>query len=774
MPRRREPLVAVVAWAVLVAAARAEDLATFLERHDLRSTRIEWLLRQLQQGGAVARDAARALALESEWLDAAGSPGAEDRGQVLSDMVAAMPPTDRAAARPRMDLARREVSRVAREIDAMRGRPADRDRVQAALQGLMLVQEILAPLLGDPPARGLDPVGEWRSSARLLDGWRRVLQLWLARRLERTAPSREAIELQRAKLVFARLVDADEQSPAPSNASEDLLATESGADAALGLMVTLALEGRTEASAAWAREVQERAAGLDAARRLALWQLALAVDTADVPAMRRAMEAMPARSLPAELALAAASVASESRSADAEAVVAASIDAMPASSRVEWLQRLGEGSGRLRDLAQALRQAAERLPAWQAGGSEGAAASAQALRQALQATASPPVSLHGDALRLLGWALWRSGQGEEASRAFEQAAFTGAWLRSECLWLAAVASPAEQGEALDRRVRLLQAQRETDPQGPWAGRVAIWLSRLDGFPNAATAVAALLEVPLSDPFAVDARCEAARRILRQAGEDPDSQGEAARRALRAIEPVRAAPQAAPWVLIASLVPGVQDASAAAEAVGKLSKQDRADPAVASAVARWCAMQGDLPGVRAAVAAVEPDRRADTALRAAASLADLPGVAARTAEMELALQAMRGSDGSLKSAATDRLAQAVLANAEADAALDPSLAREVAAALRPVPGQPLALAEALRASGEVDRAISMLQQRSGASPQGSPAWLQTRWLLLRALESSDPQRARAMLAQHLALLPDGGVEPWGGRFRAAAARLGVKP
>jgi hypothetical protein len=32
----------------------------------------------------------------------------------------------------------------------------------------------------------------------------------------------------------------------------------------------------------------------------------------------------------------------------------------------------------------------------------------------------------------------------------------------------------------------------------------------------------------------------------------------------------------------------------------------------------------------------------------------------------------------------------------------------------------------------------------------------------------------MLAQHLALLPNGGLEPWGSRFRAAAARLGVTP
>ena len=777
MPRRREGWILLMALLQPALTARAEELGSFMARHDLRATRVQWLLSELPQGGAAARDAARSLAAEDVWMNAETGLTPEARREALATMVASMPSTDRAAGRPRVDLAGHELNRVSRDIDAMRGRTATPAQLRSQLESLQLVQDMLWPLIADPPTRGPDPVAEWRPRARLLDGWRRLMRVWLMRRLEPAQTRREAVELERARLVLIRLVDADDQSPTPANASQDLLATDLGADAALGLVVALAMQGEAQASAEWVRAVQASAPDRDAARRLPAWLLALAVDAADVAAMRRAIEAMPPRTLSAELAVAAATVASEHPSADGEAVMAAATDAMPRAARMDWLRRLGEGDGRLRALAAALNQASDRLPGWQQGRGDGAAESVVSLREALATTPEPPASLHGEALRLLGWALWRSGEAAAGSRSFEQAAFAGPAFRSECLWLAALSSPDEQGEVNDRRVRLLQAQRDGDPRGPWVGRVTLWLSRLDGFANPAAAIAALLEVPLEDPFVADVRCEAARRILLQAGTDADGQTEAARRALRALEPVRGAPQAARWRLIASLVPGVQDGSAAAEAMAALSDDDRADPAVAAAVARWSAMQGDLEGVRAAVAAVAERQRAMAALQAAVSLADRSEPGARRAQMELAIEALRSDEATLRSAAVERLAQAVVANAELDAPLEAGLARQIVAAIRgnrgPAEASP-ALAEALRASGQVEEAIAMLQRRSGGASQGSPAWLQSRWLLLRALESADGERARAMLAQHLVLLPDGGSEPWGTRFRAAAERLGVRP
>ena len=197
----------------------------------------------------------------------------------------------------------------------------------------------------------------------------------------------------------------------------------------------------------------------------------------------------------------------------------------------------------------------------------------------------------------------------------------------------------------------------------------------------------------------------------------------------------------------------------------------------AALARWAALRGDVEGVRGAAAAVAEPARCVTALRAAAALAEVDGAPARAAQLELSIEASRAADLAVRSAAADLLARATLEMAEQEHAWPDGRAGEVVAVLRQAPAsslQALALAEALRAAGEIDEAITLLQQRSGAAPQGSAAWLQARWLLLRALESADRERARAMLAQHLALLPDGGVEPWGERFRQAARRLEVRP
>ena len=775
MPRRRERTWALLGALAVVVSAAAEDLDAFLDRHDLRDTRVQWCLQRLRLGGTAARDAAKALAADGSWLDADDALDAEARRQTLTDVVAALPAADRAAARPRLELSRREIGRVAAQVDGMRGRPAAPERIRDATESLGQVQDILKPLLGDEPRRGSDPLSEWRPSARLLDGWCRLLQAWLARRVEGADARRIAIELERAKVLFARLVDADERTPLPGNASVDLLRSENGAEAALGLVVGTAMAGDRAASDAWQQALRDRAPGSPAERRLQAWLLALAVDAGDVPAMRRAIEAMPPRSLEGELALAAATVAGERSDPDAEAVLAAAIEAMPSSARETWLRRLAEGSGRLQALAEALRQANERLPVWRQGGSEGAVASAESLRLALERAKDAPASMRGEALRLLGWALWRSGHEEKASVAFELAAASGPALRPECLWLAAVSSQASQGEPLARRVRLLQAQRDADPAGPYAGRVTTWLSRLDGFPNAATAVASLLEVPLADAFAIDARCEAARRILLQAGTDADAQSEAGRRALRVLAPVRHAAASARWALVAASAPGVQDGETAAAAAAQLTPEDRRDPAVAAALVRWLATRGDPSGVRAAVAAVRDDARCETALRAATALAEAS--AEGSVQVELSMQAARSADPRLRAAAAEQLARSVVAMADADQALDPALAGDAVAVLRDSPASPwapLAIAEALRQSGHAEEAIAALQQRSAAAPQGSAAWLQARWLLLRALESVDRERAKAMLSQHLTLLPGGGVEPWGARFRAAAERLGVKP
>jgi len=79
----------------------------------------------------------------------------------------------------------------------------------------------------------------------------------------------------------------------------------------------------------------------------------------------------------------------------------------------------------------------------------------------------------------------------------------------------------------------------------------------------------------------------------------------------------------------------------------------------------------------------------------------------------------------------------------------------------------AAAEALRASGRSDEAIERLQRIGASLAQGSEPWAEARWRLHRALLGVDPARARRMLEQHLALMPDGGPAPRGPRLVQAA-------
>jgi hypothetical protein len=145
-----------------------------------------------------------------------------------------------------------------------------------------------------------------------------------------------------------------------------------------------------------------------------------------------------------------------------------------------------------------------------------------------------------------------------ASVAFEQAAAVRPSLRPECLWLAAVHEPAKDAAAQRRRIDLLLRQRESDPLGPYAGRVATWLSQLDGFPSDAVATAVLLEVPDRDALFAAARAEAARRILRAGAEDAAAQTRSAERALRVTDACAASPLVARWRLLAATTPGAQD------------------------------------------------------------------------------------------------------------------------------------------------------------------------------------------------------------------------
>jgi hypothetical protein len=141
-------------------------------------------------------------------------------------------------------------------------------------------------------------------------------------------------------------------------------------------------------------------------------------------------------------------------------------------------------------------------------------------------------------------------------------------------------------------------------------------------------------------------------------------------------------------------------------------------------------------------------------RAAIDLAGIEGVASITlaAAREELDQAPASPDASLV-ARLRPLAEAMLAKRPKDA-----VALETVADLARAAGDRAAAAEALR---------SLV----AGLPSGSERWYRAKTLLIESLAVIDPARARAVLAQHVALQPSYGPEPWGERLRAVERALG---
>ena len=762
---------------LLAASAAGESLRGFAERHGLSSTLRQWWIERLRTGAASVRmEAAKALGAEGVLYQLDPSISAKERAELLRLVVAALPPQDPSAMRPRLEVARQDLGLAAQRIDALRADVDDATALREALEALGRVEDALRPIQSRMAESGSnrDRGSPLREPAQLLDAWQRTLQAWIDRRVPSRARDRRKadLEIQRAVVQFGRLIDIESESSAPADASQDLLKTELGADAGLGIAVALQLAGRVAESDAWLQAIETGASETDAARRVPLWRLGFAIDAQDAAAMRASIEGMPARGLPASLAIAAARAGSRLQGADGAAVVAAAVAAMDPAARAEWLAGLESRKGPLQGLAQGIREADRRLERWQRGEREGAVETSELLSRGLaEAGDVAPAAMRGEALRALGWAQRASAAMNEASASFEAAANASPALASECLWLAALSAPSQEEAAKVRTLELLARQRALDPKGPYAGRVAAWTSRLGGLGSDALAIAVLLDVPMSDPFLADARCEAARRILASAPVDAAGSQAVAERALRALEPVVHAPQAARWRLIAAV--RALDVDAARQATAALREEDRSDPVVRSMLVQVHAFQGDTATVRELLARIPQPESARAALAASFALASVAGPDAAIAALDLAILVIESApaDEALRSVARDRAARAMLRAADEGVALPSELAARTAQALVDARtssrAADFAVAEALRASGRTDEAIERLQRIGASLAQGSEPWAEARWRLHRSLLAVDPARARRMLEQHLALMPDGGPAPWGPRLVQAA-------
>ncbi|HYE01887.1 MAG TPA: hypothetical protein VD963_01495, partial [Phycisphaerales bacterium] len=82
-----------------------------------------------------------------------------------------------------------------------------------------------------------------------------------------------------------------------------------------------------------------------------------------------------------------------------------------------------------------------------------------------------------------------------------------------------------------------------------------------------------------------------------------------------------------------------------------------------------------------------------------------------------------------------------------------------------------LARTSEDSGDTATALRSWSTLAAGLDVGSPAWFEARYHQLRLLAAADAVRARQLLAQHRALYPTLGPDPWGTRMRELESKLG---
>lgn len=85
-----------------------------------------------------------------------------------------------------------------------------------------------------------------------------------------------------------------------------------------------------------------------------------------------------------------------------------------------------------------------------------------------------------------------------------------------------------------------------------------------------------------------------------------------------------------------------------------------------------------------------------------------------------------------------------------------------------------LAQSAEAAGDLQGALAAWKELVSAIPTDKPAWYEARYESIRILAKSDKASAAIVLAQHKALYPSMGPEPWGTKLRALESQVGPPP
>ncbi|MEK6701050.1 MAG: hypothetical protein AABZ53_02225 [Planctomycetota bacterium] len=79
-----------------------------------------------------------------------------------------------------------------------------------------------------------------------------------------------------------------------------------------------------------------------------------------------------------------------------------------------------------------------------------------------------------------------------------------------------------------------------------------------------------------------------------------------------------------------------------------------------------------------------------------------------------------------------------------------------------------------AAGDLSAALAAWKELVSAIPTDNPAWYEARYESIRILAKTDLSAAAIALAQHKALYPSMGPEPWGSKLKALEAQIGPPP
>ncbi len=672
-----------------------------------------------------------------------------------------------------------------------------------------------------------------RSESRFLAAWCRYWTAWLSRG---EAGDLEAERIRRraeADAVAAAWADVLEVAPgnlAPGAVSRDRLSEDGYASSILGLAMTKALGEGTAAAQPWFDLLGEGAIPASIAAQLPDWRFQARVDAGDW----EGAAAMLGAGGPLDSDLVFGAVARlEAERPGSPAAQSLARSALMRSLTDGTFGAVARFAKRFPAFVEGDAFAA-RLARGIAAYEDGRAAvvpdttrssMAAAARDLASATATPPDDPRAAAAldETLGWARLGSGDRCGASEAFERAsslrtgdaAEDAMWLAIRCARQGDCRGPEASGPTA---LALARAYLARFAEGRHAADAALVLAAAPGAENDFELVGRLeKEAVRGDPGRGARETTAAllyRRFRAAAGADRHA---AADRLLS----VPALP-AADWPegtvdivlrqqLEAALSPDVarfEDARVRLREIEKRYPPGQEPPdlraeialrrlAVALADIRPEDALRDLASVRSAP---------DPAMRVAAEAAFLaaseglltvpsarPGTRTRVLEAIVEsrwflLERARSSEDPDKvdSAALD-LAEALLRAAEASAASGladaaSGAARENRQALslvrtisarRPRDARALGLlADAASASGDLATAEAALVRLVEGLPERSDAWFERKADLCEVLARTNPDEARRILAQHVALIPDWGPGAAGARLRALAARLGV--